>query len=74
LPPRELPTRSVVNMLGGAGNDTLDGGSGIDTLVGGVGNDLYVVDDTSDVITESFNGGLDTVQATVGYPSSATRR
>ncbi|MFM6094472.1 MAG: hypothetical protein ACKPBH_14800, partial [Dolichospermum sp.] len=37
---------------GGEGNDTLDGGAGTDTLIGGLGNDIYVVDSTTDTITE----------------------
>ncbi|MGY4830466.1 calcium-binding protein [Sphaerotilaceae bacterium SBD11-9] len=45
------------------GNDTLDGGTGTDTLVGSVGNDIYIVDNTSDVVTELPNEGLDLVQS-----------
>ena len=50
---------------GGLGNDTLNGGAGIDTLIGGAGNDIYVVDTTTDTITESANAGIDTVQSSV---------
>ncbi|MBD2442062.1 hypothetical protein H6G25_02350 [Dolichospermum sp. FACHB-1091] len=50
---------------GGAGNDTLDGGAGIDTLIGGLGNDIYVVDSTTDTITENVNEGTDTIQSSV---------
>lgn len=57
---------SLANRLtGGAGNDTLDGGAGNDTLIGGAGNDTYIVDTRSDVVTESRNGGTDTVLAGV---------
>ncbi|MFM5999368.1 MAG: lectin-like protein [Dolichospermum sp.] len=52
---------------GFAGNDTLNGGAGIDTLIGGLGNDIYVVDTTTDTITESANEGTDTVQSSVTY-------
>ncbi|MFM6584349.1 MAG: beta strand repeat-containing protein [Dolichospermum sp.] len=52
---------------GGVGDDTLDGGAGIDTLIGGLGNDIYVVDSTTDTITESANAGIDTVQSSVTY-------
>ncbi|MFM6836406.1 MAG: lectin-like protein [Dolichospermum sp.] len=52
---------------GFAGNDTLNGGAGIDTLNGGTGNDIYIVDSTTDTITESANAGIDTIQSSVSY-------
>ena len=52
---------------GGAGNDTLDGGGGIDVLIGGTGNDIYIVDSTTDTITELASGGTDTIQSSVTY-------
>lgn len=52
---------------GGAGNDTLNGGAGNDTMVGGLGDDTYVVDSTSDVVTEAANEGTDLVQSSVTY-------
>ncbi|HEY8117621.1 MAG TPA: hypothetical protein VIE91_00130 [Methylophilaceae bacterium] len=55
-------------IIGGAGNDSLDGGTGNDSLSGGDGNDIYVVDSTSDKITESATGGTeDTVQASFSF-------
>ena len=54
-------------LTGGAGNDTLDGGAGTDTMVGGLGNDTYVVDATTDVVTEAVNEGIDTVKSGVTY-------
>ena len=54
-------------LTGAAGNDTLDGGAGTVTLVGGIGNDTYVVDSTTDVITELTGEGTDTVQSSVTY-------
>jgi len=58
-------------LRGNAGNDTLDGGAGIDTLIGGAGDDSYVVDSTSDVITEALNEGTDSVSASASYTLSS---
>jgi Ca2+-binding RTX toxin-like protein len=56
---------------GGDGNDTLDGGAGTDALIGGLGNDIYIVDSTTDTITESANAGIDTIQSSVTYTIAA---
>ncbi|WP_028082760.1 lectin-like protein, partial [Dolichospermum circinale] len=53
------------------GNDTLNGGAGIDTLIGGLGNDIYIVDSTTDTITENASGGTDTIQSSVTYTIAA---
>ena len=50
-------------LAGGDGNDTLDGGNGKDTLIGGKGDDVYLVRDTSEVISELANQGVDKVQS-----------
>jgi Ca2+-binding RTX toxin-like protein len=55
----------------GGGNDVLNGGGGTDTLKGGSGNDTYVVDSTSDIVTELAGGGIDTVQASSSYTLGA---
>ncbi|MDI1278725.1 calcium-binding protein [Methylobacter sp.] len=52
---------------GGSGDDLLDGGTGVDTLIGGLGNDIFVVDNTSDVVTENANEGTDTVRSSITY-------
>lgn len=63
-----LTGNSAANTLtGGAGNDRLDGGAGADKLVGGVGDDTYVVERSTDVVTELANQGADTVQSSVTW-------
>jgi Ca2+-binding RTX toxin-like protein len=72
-------TNSLVGLGGadtidaGFGNDTLDGGFDArgyeqtsDSMVGGGGDDYYLVDNGSDVVIESLNGGVDTVEL---YPT-----
>ena len=59
---------SVSNTLnGGAGNDRLDGGLGSDMMIGGTGDDTYVVNQVGDVVTESLNQGIDTVENSVTF-------
>lgn len=58
-------------ITGGTGNDTLDGGAGIDTLIGGIGDDVFIVDTTTDTITELAGGGIDTVRASLDYTLGA---
>ena len=66
-------TGNTVNntLTGGAGNDTLNGGTGTDTMVGGTGDDTYVVDVTTDVVTEALNEGVDSVQSAATYTLGA---
>jgi len=59
---------SAINTLaGGAGNDRLDGKSGADKMSGGSGNDAYLVDVSTDIITENANEGIDSVESSVTY-------
>jgi Ca2+-binding RTX toxin-like protein len=59
-------------ITGNSGANTLNGGTGVDTLIGGDGDDIYVVDTTTDTITETTTGGVDTVQSSVTYTLGAT--
>ncbi|MFO0099352.1 MAG: bluetail domain-containing putative surface protein, partial [Aphanizomenon sp.] len=52
-------------------NNTLDGGAGLDTLIGGDGNDTYTVDSITDIITEDFGEGTDTIQSSITYTIAA---
>jgi trimeric autotransporter adhesin len=56
---------------GGIGNDTLNGGASVDTLIGGLGDDSYLVDDTSEIVIEYLNEGIDTVTSSASYVLSA---
>ena len=56
---------------GGVGNDTLTGDAGTDNLVGGSGDDIYIVDSTTDTITEAASSGTDEVRSLVTYTALA---
>ena len=57
-------------LTGNDGNNTINGGFGNDTLEGGLGNDTFIVDTTTDVITDM--GGIDTVASSVTFDLSTT--
>jgi len=66
-------TGNILNngITGNAGNNVLDGGTGIDSLAGGLGDDTYVVDSTTDTITEAVGAGIDTVRSSVTFSLAA---
>lgn len=63
---------SSINILtGNSGNNILNGGAGADTMIGGAGNDSYLVDSSSDIVTENAGEGSDQVQSSATYILSA---
>ncbi len=48
-------------LIGNSGNNVLDGGGGRDNMAGGLGDDTYILTNVSDIVTESANGGTDTI-------------
>ncbi|MDP3688644.1 MAG: putative Ig domain-containing protein, partial [Sulfurimicrobium sp.] len=67
-----LTGNSAVNTLtGGAGNDRLDGKAGADKMFGGTGDDTYVVNVSTDAITENADEGIDSVESSVTHTLAA---
>ncbi|MEO6279813.1 PA14 domain-containing protein [Roseateles sp.] len=58
-------------ITGNSGANVLDGGTGADQLIGGVGDDSYVVDNSSDSVTENTAEGYDTVLSSVTWTLGA---
>ncbi|MBN8487012.1 MAG: calcium-binding protein [Burkholderiales bacterium] len=57
-------------LTGNAGANRLDGGKGSDTMRGGQGNDTYVVDSSTDVVSEAADGGSDTIETGLSWTLS----
>lgn len=66
-----IGNNAVNTLTGGSGNDTLNGGAGADSLVGGAGDDRYIVDNTSDKVTEVSNEGVDVIESSVTFTLAA---
>jgi Ca2+-binding RTX toxin-like protein len=62
-------------LTGNASNNSLNGGAGADSMAGGLGNDLYIVDNASDVVTETSTLAteIDTVQSSVNRTLGANQ-
>ena len=58
------------SIFGGAGDDTLIGGTGVDVFDGGAGDDVYVLETSTESVTELLGGGIDTVQLDGSYTLS----
>ena len=60
-------------LTGNFGNNLLDGGIGADVMSGDTGNDTYIVDNSSDVISETSTlaSEIDTVRASASFVLSA---
>jgi hypothetical protein len=55
-------------ITGNSSKNILDGKGGSDTLIGGKGDDIYIVDSSSDVISElGGTGDIDSVQSSVSW-------
>jgi trimeric autotransporter adhesin len=54
-------------LTAGQGNDTLVAGSGLATLIGGSGNDTFVVDNTGDVVVDTYSTTANTLSSSVSY-------
>ena len=68
-----LAGNALDNMItGSVGSNRIDGGPGADTLAGGGGADTYVLDSTRDVVNETFDTAIDTVEASVSRTLEST--
>lgn len=60
-------TYGAETLQGTAGNDFLNGRMGADALIGGLGDDTYNVNDRTATVYEKFDGGIDTIRASIGF-------
>ena len=54
-------------LVAGDGDDTLTANGTNETLYSGAGNDLFIVNDPSDVVAETVDGGMHSIQSSVSY-------
>ena len=60
-------TYGAETLQGTSGNDFLNGRAGADALIGLAGDDTYNVNDRTAKVYEDFNGGIDTIRASIGF-------
>ncbi|MHC1758517.1 MAG: calcium-binding protein [Negativicutes bacterium] len=58
---------SAINGTGNELDNIILGNIADNVMTGGLGNDTYGVDNSSDVVVENANEGIDTVQASISY-------
>jgi Ca2+-binding RTX toxin-like protein len=66
----KLTGTNAVNGTGNTLDNILTGNTGTNTLTGGAGNDTYVIQNTTDTVTELANEGTDTTQSSVTFTLS----
>jgi Ca2+-binding RTX toxin-like protein len=54
-------------LQGQGGDDRLIGGTGRDRFIGGMGDDTFVIDDSTEIVTELENEGDDTAESSVDF-------
>ena len=59
------------SLTGNSGNNVLDGGAGADAMLGGTGDDTYTIENAGDTVTEWWNNGTDSVNASVSFALGA---
>ncbi|MDH5640949.1 MAG: putative Ig domain-containing protein, partial [Nitrospira sp.] len=58
-------------LIGNSAANVLNGGAGADAMSGGDGDDSYMVDHTSDTVSEAVGAGIDTVYSSVTFTLGA---
>ncbi len=64
-------TGTAANATGNTLDNVLTGNSSTNTLAGGAGDDTYVIQNTTDVVTEAVSAGTDAILSSVTYTASA---
>jgi Ca2+-binding RTX toxin-like protein len=62
---------AAINATGNDLDNVITGNTGTNTLTGGLGDDTYIVQNTTDVIVELADEGVDSVQSSATYTLSA---